>query len=125
MNTRTPRVVDTVDDDVDRGGVEPRPTMNQTRMPRSMQEDAYRTLNKEMMSSQGDMIPANAYIGGVIASMGLSALLMMRGKRNLALFVGLWPPTLLNMAVLSRLMRSTETENEERSIGSIPAELRH
>jgi hypothetical protein len=130
MNARTPRVVDTVEDDVDRSGRDQtsQQIMNKTRMPRSMQEDAYRTLDAGRLSpqtvSQTDMIPTNAYMGGVIASMALSALLMMRGKRNLALFIGLWPPTILNMALFSKLMRSSEAEKDERSIGALPAELR-
>ncbi len=54
---------------------------------------------------QVEGIPANVYYGGVIGSIIVSALLMMMGKRNLSLFVGLWPPTLLNLALFSKQLR--------------------
>jgi hypothetical protein len=57
-------------------------------------------------------IPTNVYYGGVIGSIVASALLMMMGKRNLSLFVGLWPPTLLNMALFTKQLRPS------REVGS-------
>jgi hypothetical protein len=50
-------------------------------------------------------IPANVYYGGVIGSIAASAILMMMGKRNLSLFVGLWPPTILNLALFTKQLK--------------------
>ena len=50
-------------------------------------------------------IPTNVYYGGVIGSIAASALLMLMGKRNLSLFVGLWPPTLLNLAMFTKQLK--------------------
>ena len=54
---------------------------------------------------QVEGLPANVYYGGVIGSIVLSALLFMMGKRNLGIFVGLWPPTILNLALFTKQLR--------------------
>ena len=54
---------------------------------------------------QVEGIPANVYFGGVIGSIVLSAILMMTGRKNLSLFVGLWPPTILNLALFAKQLR--------------------
>ncbi len=74
------------------------------------QDRAHDTMQKPMEQTknaleQVENIPSNIYYGGVIGSIVLSALLMMMGKRNLSLFVGLWPPTILNLALFSKQLR--------------------
>lgn len=54
---------------------------------------------------QVEQMPANYYYAGVIGSIVFSALLFLSGKRNLGIFVGLWPPTLLNLALFTKQLR--------------------
>jgi hypothetical protein len=63
---------------------------------------------------QVEGLPANVYYGGVIASIALSALLFVLGKRNLGIFVGLWPPTLLNLALFTKLLRPSRELDQLR-----------
>ncbi len=52
-----------------------------------------------------ERIPSNVYLAGVLGSIALSAVLFVRGRRAWALFVGLWPPTILNLAVAIKQLR--------------------
>ena len=47
-----------------------------------------------------EQAPDAAYLGAMAGSMALSLLLLGRRNKALALFVGLWPVTILNMAML-------------------------
>ena len=49
--------------------------------------------------------PDAAYLGAMAGSMALSLLLLGRKNKALALFVGLWPVTILNMAMLLKNRR--------------------
>src|SRR5687767_15851003 len=49
--------------------------------------------------------PNAAYLGAMAGSMALSLLLLGRRNKALALFVGLWPVTILNMAMLLKNRR--------------------
>jgi len=49
--------------------------------------------------------PDAAYLGAMAASMGLSLVLLGRRNKALALFVGLWPVTILNMAMMLKNRR--------------------
>ena len=49
--------------------------------------------------------PDSIYLGTVIASIAASALLYMMNKKDLSIFVGLWPPTLLNLALMLKQRR--------------------
>ena len=57
---------------------------------------------------QAEQIPTNVYLAGVFGSMALSMLLFMMGKRNAAVFVGLWPPTILNMAMVYKKLKPSQ-----------------
>jgi len=75
-----------------------------------MQSELHDSMHKGMDTTKGAMeqvesIPANVYYGGVVGAIIVSAALMMMGKRNLGLFVGLWPPTILNLAVFAKQLR--------------------
>jgi hypothetical protein len=52
-----------------------------------------------------EKLPASFYYWAVIGSIATSALLMLMGKSRLATFVGLWPPTLLNMGLFNKILR--------------------
>ena len=49
--------------------------------------------------------PDAAYLGAMAVSMGLSLVLLGRRNKALALFVGLWPVTILNMAMMLKNRR--------------------
>lgn len=55
-----------------------------------------------------ESIPTNVYIGGVLGSILISALLFVMGKRTAGIFVGLWPPTILNMAMVYKRLRPSK-----------------
>jgi hypothetical protein len=52
-----------------------------------------------------EQAPDAAYLGAMAGSMALSLLLLGRRNKALALFVGLWPVTILNMAMLLKNRR--------------------
>ncbi|WP_273844470.1 hypothetical protein [Rubrobacter calidifluminis] len=54
------------------------------------------------------MSPRDLYIGGTLASIAISLGLFARGRRNEAIFVGLWAPTVLQLgeALLARSRES-------------------
>ncbi len=75
-----------------------------------MQRQMDHSMDSGMDQAKGMMehvegLPANVYFGGVIGSIVISALLMMTGRKNLSLFVGLWPPTILNLALFAKQLR--------------------
>lgn len=91
-------------------------------MSTDFQRDTQQTMNRGFETTkdvveQVEDIPVNVYFGGVIASIAASALLFLMGKRNLGLFVGLWPPTILNMALFAKKLRpSRELSRMEHSM---------
>ena len=60
-----------------------------------------------------EAMPTQVYWTLAMASVVVSALFFMIGRRNSALFVGQWPPTFLALALLYKLLRPSE----ERSAG--------
>jgi hypothetical protein len=56
-------------------------------------------------AEKAEGIPTNVYLGGVFGSIAASALLMVMGKKNASIFVGLWPPTILNLAMIYKQVR--------------------
>lgn len=63
--------------------------------------------SKSPMRAAEDL-PASVYFGGVLASIALSAVLFIMGRRNMGIFVGLWPPTILNMALFNKQLRPSQ-----------------
>jgi hypothetical protein len=55
--------------------------------------------------SIAERTPDAAYLGAMAGSMALSLLLLGRRNKAMALFVGLWPVTILNMAMLLKNRR--------------------
>jgi hypothetical protein len=68
---------------------------------------------------QVETMPTSVYLGGVIASIALSAILFMMGRRDLGLFVGLWPPTILNLALFSKQLRPSREIEEDQGAFAI------
>jgi hypothetical protein len=70
------------------------------------------THQSQRAMEQVETIPTNVYYAGVIGSIALSALLFMMGRRELGIFVGLWPPTILNLVLFMKQLRpSREIEH--------------
>jgi hypothetical protein len=69
------------------------------------------------LMEQVEGVPTNVYYGGVIGSILLSALLFLAGKRNLGIFVGLWPPTILNLALFTKQLRPSREMREMQQQG--------
>ena len=55
--------------------------------------------------SKAEQTPDSAYLGAMAASMVLSLLLLGRKNKALALFVGLWPVTIVNIALMLKKRR--------------------
>jgi hypothetical protein len=55
----------------------------------------------EMMEA----VPTQAYLGAALGAIGLSMLLRLFGKKDAAVFVGQWPPTLLLFALAYKMLQ--------------------
>ena len=53
-------------------------------------------------------LPTSVYYGSVAGSILLSLGLFFTGKRNEAIFVGLWAPTILNLGLYNKLLRPSK-----------------
>ena len=59
-------------------------------------------------------LPTSVYYGSVAGSIALSLALFFSGKRQEAIFVGLWAPTILNLGLYNKLLRpSKETSSSD------------
>lgn len=50
-------------------------------------------------------LPSSFYLWATFGSIGLSLLLRLAGRKEFANFVGLWPPTIVAMALMNKQMR--------------------
>ena len=50
-------------------------------------------------------LPTTAYLWATLGSIGGSLLLRLAGQREAANFVGLWPPTIVALALLNKQLR--------------------
>ena len=55
-----------------------------------------------------DRLPGNAYFYTAAGSVLLSLLLLLAGKQKAAIFVGLWPPTIINGAMMMKHLRPSQ-----------------
>jgi hypothetical protein len=55
-----------------------------------------------------EQLPATVYLYGTLGSMGASLLLRLLGRKDFANFVGLWPPTILSLAMLNKMLRPSK-----------------
>ena len=53
-------------------------------------------------------LPSSVYYGGVFGSIILSLGLYLSGRRQAAIFVGLWAPTILNLGLYNKLLRPSQ-----------------
>ncbi|HUX86680.1 MAG TPA: hypothetical protein VMW65_06735 [Chloroflexota bacterium] len=59
-------------------------------------------------------VPSSFYFFGMLASVGISAYLYFTGRRNPALFVGEWAPTILTAGLFYKLLHPANQEMGER-----------
>ena len=55
-----------------------------------------------------ERVPTQVYLGAALGSMVASALLRLLGFKDMALFVGQWPPTFILMALAHKILRPSE-----------------
>lgn len=67
----------------------------------------------ERVLSKAEELPDDFYLSSILGSMVLSAIFLLLGKRDLAIFVGLWPPALLGLA---RLVKERRPSHERGSL---------
>ena len=65
-------------------------------------EEGYLTKVIEHYTS---MVPSGVYLATAFSAVGLSLGLRMTGHRDAAVFVGLWPPTILLMGVYNKMVK--------------------
>ena len=57
-----------------------------------------------------EQVPTQVYIGAALGSIGCSLLLRLFGFKDMALFVGQWPPTFLLMAMVYKVLRPSQEQ---------------
>ena len=60
-----------------------------------------------------DEVIGPVYTGLTFGSIGLSLLLYFTGRKDDALFVGLWPPTFLALGILHKMLKDSQQEPPE------------
>jgi hypothetical protein len=58
-----------------------------------------------MIEEQTAQIPSLAYLSFGVAAMGISLVLLLSGRRQVANFVGQWAPTILIMGLYNKLVK--------------------
>ena len=61
---------------------------------------------------QMEPLPASTYSCGALGSIALSGLLMLFGRKNASVFVGLWPPTIALLGLFSKQLRLSQHVRE-------------
>ncbi len=57
------------------------------------------------IESQTAAIPSSAYLAAALAAMGVSLVMVVAGRRNVATFVGQWVPTILILGLYNKLVK--------------------
>ena len=60
------------------------------------------------LMEQIERLPASAYYWGALGSIGLSALLMLFGRKSTSIFVGLWPPTIALLGLFNKQLHPSQ-----------------
>jgi len=55
-----------------------------------------------------DSVPEEAWYWLALGSIGLSAVMKLQGKDNLAVFIGQWPPTFLLLGIFHRVLKPSK-----------------
>lgn len=76
--------------------------MHHTIEPNIMKNEGKTTA---MIEERTSKVPSGAFLGLAVASIAGSAALMLSGRRQAALFVGQWVPTLLLIGVYNKVVK--------------------
>jgi hypothetical protein len=68
------------------------------------------------LMGQIENLPASAYYWGALGSIGISALFMLLGKKNLSVFIGLWPPTIALLGLFNKQLRPSQDIQEAGNV---------
>jgi hypothetical protein len=71
------------------------------------------------LMGQIENLPASAYYWGALGSIGISALLMLFGRKNLSVFVGLWPPTIALLGLFNKQLHPSQDIREAGNISGV------
>ncbi len=72
--------------------------------------------------SQIENLPASAYYWAALGSIGLSALLMIFGRKNLSIFIGLWPPTIALLGLFNKQLHPSQDVRQAGNITGVRRE---
>jgi hypothetical protein len=64
----------------------------------------------KMIESQTAQIPSGVYLSLGLGAVGLSLLLLMAGRKQMANFVGQWVPTVLILGLYNKLVKLEGSE---------------
>lgn len=64
--------------------------------------------NAAGMMEQVENLPASVYYWGAIGSIAASALFMLMGRKNMSIFVGLWPPTIALLGLFNKQLHPSQ-----------------
>jgi len=59
-----------------------------------------------------EKIPTQGYLGLALGAIVASAILRLAGKKDAALFVGQWPPTVLLFALAHKLLQPSQEQSD-------------
>ena len=62
-----------------------------------------------------EAVPTQVYLGAALGSIGASLLLRVLGYKEMALFVGQWPPTFLLMSVVHKILRPSQEQGFDQA----------
>ena len=66
------------------------------------------------IEKQTARIPSDAFLWGALASIGLSLVLKVTGRKHEALFVGQWVPTFLLLGIYNKLVKLHGSDKLDR-----------
>ena len=67
------------------------------------------------IESQTSQLPSSGFLAVALGSMALSAVLRLAGKKELALFIGEWVPTILIMGVYNKMVKQHGSDAETKN----------
>ena len=77
-------------------------------LPPQGQATATAQTKKDQYLRMMEKVPTQVYLGLALGSLLTSAGLRLAGKKEAAIFVGQWPPTLILLALAHKLLRPSQ-----------------
>ncbi|MGQ9676244.1 MAG: hypothetical protein ACUVX1_11330 [Chloroflexota bacterium] len=74
-----------------------------------MERETYAETLEKTAEKTAEQVPNRIYFIATLASIVISALLFISGRRTWALFFGQWPPTILSLALVSKLLHPSKS----------------